>query len=472
MEQRIKRDVNLINLVSDFETRIEQGTLEYLDEKSINQLIDFYEREMQYDKAMEVVDLAIDQFQYRAEYLIAKAKLLFIESHLNESLEYIEKAELMAPGEREIICLKIKIYSHKKEFNKAKNLLEELRNSSYGEDMIDLYVAEATIYESEKNFDMMYIALKKALKINPSSREALEKFWRAVEASKNYADSIAFHKSLIDENPYNHIAWFNLGMSYNYDWKYEKAIDALEFAFIIQPNFEAAYTECGELCLQIGDVEKALDIFTEANQKFGPDSELMVTCASCHLKLGQVEKAKNILQKAMKIDPYNEEIYFYLGQCFEAKQNWYSAINAYFKAIELDSNRDEYYMALAKAYVAVEDYSKATINFNKATQLGSDNPTYWSDYVCFIIRLGLYEEANQILDEAEEFTFGAELLYCRAITYFFLKMKKDGLDILAEALEEDFEKHSIIYSLAPELEIDKDINAMIKYYEREFKEFA
>ncbi|HOY12738.1 MAG TPA: hypothetical protein PLY70_06335 [Saprospiraceae bacterium] len=174
----------------------------------------------------------------------------------------------------------------------------------------------------------------------------------------------------------------------------------------------------------------------------------------------------------MKIDPYNEEIYYYLGQCFEAKQNWYSAINAYFKAIELDSNRDEYYMALAKAYVAVEDYSKATINFNKATQLGSDNPTYWSDYVCFIIRLGLYEEANQILDEAEEFTFGAELLYCRAITYFFLKMKKDGLDILAEALEEDFEKHSIIYSLAPELEIDKDINAMIKYYEREFKEFA
>ncbi|HOY12739.1 MAG TPA: hypothetical protein PLY70_06340 [Saprospiraceae bacterium] len=285
MEQRIKRDVNLINLVSDFETRIEQGTLEYLDEKSINQLIDFYEREMQFDKAMEVVDLAIDQFQYRAEYLIAKAKLLFIESHLNESLEYIEKAELMAPGEREIICLKIKIYSQKKEFNRAKNLLEELRNSSYGEDMIDLYVAEATIYESEKNFDMMYFSLKKALKIDPSSREALEKFWRAVEASKNYADSIAFHKGLIDENPYNHIAWFNLGMSYNYDWKYEKAIDALEFAFIIQPNFEAAYTECGELCLQIGNVEKALDVFTEANQKFGPDSELMVTCASCHLKL-------------------------------------------------------------------------------------------------------------------------------------------------------------------------------------------
>lgn len=472
MEQRIKRDVNLLNLVSDFETRYDQGTLEYLDEKTINQLVDYYEREQLFDKAMEVADLALEQFQYRAEYLILKARLLYLEGDLKNSLKMLEKAALMAPGEKEVLTLKIKIYCQKKDFNKAKVVLDELRSVCYGEDMIDLYIAEAIIFECERNFEMMYVCLKKALRLDHSNQEALEKFWRAVESSKNHDDSIAFHKSLIDENPYNHVAWYNLGMSYSFNGSYKEAGDALEFAYIIQPDFEQAYTEHGELCLQNQWFTKALDIFTEVNNRFGPDSDHMVTMATCLIHLGRIEKAKQVLQKAMKLDPYNEEVYFNLGKCFEAKGNWYSAINAYLKALEIDNGAESFYHSIARAYVEVEDYNKATINYHKATQLGSDNPALWAEYACFLIRLGLYDEASQILDDAEDHTYGAELLYCRSITYFFMKMKKDGLDILAEALEEDFEKHTIIFSLAPELEIDKEINAMIKYYEREYKEFA
>jgi tetratricopeptide (TPR) repeat protein len=190
----------------------------------------------------------------------------------------------------------------------------------------------------------------------------------------------------------------------------------------------------------------------------------MINIATCNLKLNKIVEAKITLLKALKLDSHNDEIYFLLGECFAKNENWYSAINAYLKAINIDGEREEFYLALAKAYVQVEEYNKATVNFSRACKICNEDATYWKEYASFIIKLGLYKEALLILDEAEDHTFGAELLYCRAITMFFMKDKKAGLDILAEALCEDFSQSHIIYELAPEFEIDQEINSMIKYY--------
>ena len=45
-----KRDLQLINLVSDFETKFEQGNIDYVEEKTIYQLIEYYESEFQIEK--------------------------------------------------------------------------------------------------------------------------------------------------------------------------------------------------------------------------------------------------------------------------------------------------------------------------------------------------------------------------------------------------------------------------------------
>ncbi|CAG0902275.1 unnamed protein product, partial [Darwinula stevensoni] len=112
-----------------------------------------------------------------------------------------------------------------------------------------------------------------------------------------------------------------------------------------------------------------------------------------------------------------------VGECYSRDQVWYNAINAYHKAIELENRREEYYLGLAKAYLAVEDYNKATVNFQMATQTGPEDTLYWKEYICFLIKMGLHDEAIQVLDEAEDHTYGPDLLYCRAVTEYFLKNK-------------------------------------------------
>ncbi len=469
MEHKTKRDLNIINLVSDFETRFEQGNIDYVEEKTIYQLIEYYEGENQYDKAMEVLEVALDQFKYRSDFYIMKAKLLFNDNKINDCLSVLKHASNLSPNEKEITLLKIKALCSKKKIAEAKSCLKELRND-YFDDRLEYFIAESFLHEANKDYKSMYYSLQKALKIDSTNVEALERFWVAVDLSREYEDSIVFHKSIIDEQPYNHLAWYNLGLSYSFNWEYDKAIESLEYSFIINPNYEQGYLECAEICLQEGLIQKALDIYLEANNRFGPETEHMVNIASCYLKLDKIADARMTLLKALRMESHNEEIYFLLGESYMKSESWYSAINAYLKAIDIDDTREEFFLSLAKAYVKLEDYNKATINFHKATKLCVDDSLYWREYVVFVLRIGLYDEALQILDEADEHTFGADLLYCRAITLFFKKKKKAGLEVLTEALEEDFSLHTLLFELAPELEVDKDISSMIRYYKNEYED--
>ena len=469
MEHRTRRDLKLLNLISDFEHKFDQGILDYMDEKTLNQLIDYYEGELNFDKALEVVNIALEQYKYRSDFYIVKARILINDNKFDQGLELLNKAEIIAPYEREIAILKVKVNSMRKDFDTAEKLLQELKSFAMKDDYIDILLAESYYYEAKKDYDNMYNSLKKCLQLDYSNREALDRFLVSVELSKNFKDSIAFNNSLIDIQPYNHMAWYNLGLSYYGIWEYDLAVEALEYSFIIDPDFEDGYLECAEICIQQNNFEKALSIYLEADDKFGPDQDILINMATCYLKLDKVLEAKVLLLKALRLDNHNDEVYHLLGDCFSKNENWYSAINAYLKAIDLDSEREEYYLGLAKAYVHVEEYNKATVNFNRACRLCNEDATYWKEYASFIIKLGLYQEAILILDEAEEHTFGAELLYCRAIAMFFLKQKKEGLNILAEALSEDPSMNHIIFELAPEFEIDQEINSMIKYYCLEYE---
>jgi len=464
MENKIKRDSALINLVSDFESKFDQGEVGYMDEKVYLQLLEYYEDEYLFEKALEVADIAIDQYKYRSEFYIIKSRILLNSNKINDCLVALEIAESIAPFEREISIIKARALAIKKQFAEAHAILDDLRIGATKSDAVDILIAESFIYEHMKDYSAMYDALANAVTIDSKNEEAMERVWISAELSRRYDDSVELHKFIIEKDPYNYQAWYNLGHGYNCIWEYEKAIDALEYSFIINPDFESGYLDCADTCLQIKDYERALEIYIEANSKFGPNNELMVNIAHCYISLNRIGIAKQWLLKAIKLDGYNDEAFFLLGECYAKDMVWYNAINAYHKAIDLENRREEYYLGLAKAYLAVEDYNKATINFQMATQTGPEETLYWREYICFLIKLGLFDEALQVLDEAEDHTYGADLIYCRAITSYLLKDKEECMVLLEEALLENFEEHKLIFDIAPELKLDKDINSMIKYF--------
>jgi len=464
MEHRTKRDLALYNLVSEFEVNVEKGEVKYLDVKSFAQLIDYYENEGAYHKAISAATIALRQFKYRAEFYITISHLLLKTDEAERALNYLEQAEAIAPYENEIILLRARALTVTKQYEEAFKCLENAGAYASVEDQVEIHVCEAAIYYEMKAFDRMYLALTAALDMDPLNEEALTRMLTATELSRNFIQSIDFHKDLIDKQPYNYLAWYNLASAMNYEGDYEEAAELMEYSYIINPDFEDGYLESADIYRQINKYDKALSIYEEAVEVFGLDSDLLTNIAECQLHIGLIKQAKHNLYKAIRLEPHSEELYYLLGECYSRQEKWYSAINAYHKAIDIEDGSEDYYLGLARAYIAVEEYNKATVNFQLAVSLGPELSKYWLEFSSFLIKMGLYDEALQILDEAEDFTFGADLLYARSLTYFFLGDKEQGIEALQEALMEDSEQHHILFTLAPELELDPEIASMIAYY--------
>jgi len=467
MEHRTKRDPNLHSLVSDFENMIATGDLSYLKEKSYLQLIEYYESESQLDKAIEVIDLAISQFQYRAEFYVAKAKLLLQKNEIEETLNFIEAAETISPYQLEILTLKARAYAARGSYSLALNIIDDVKDRATQSDKLEISLTEAFIYECMGDYEAMFQSLKKALIINPTNSEALERIWISVELSKNYEESILLHKVVIEEFPYNHLGWFNLGHAHACVGEYKQAIDALEYSFLTNPNFEAGYIDCAELCFQVQEYKRAKDIYEELNAKFGPDAEYLVGIAHSQYQLGNYKDAKNNFKQALKIDPYNDEAYYLIANCHIKEANWLQALNALNQAIDLDDMREEYYHSLARCYVHLGDFVSAKKYYYKAARNGVEQSLYWEEYVSFLIKIGELDTANRIIIEAERYTYSDKLIYCKAIICLNTEERRKGIEALEEALIENFDNHKFFLDLAPSMNEDRDVLSAIKYYQGE-----
>ncbi|MEM1124152.1 MAG: tetratricopeptide repeat protein, partial [Bacteroidota bacterium] len=317
-------------------------------------------------------------------------------------------------------------------------------------------------------YDSMFVAWKQTLNFNPAHEEALDRIWLCVEMSRKFNESIELCNQLIDHDPYCDKAWYNLGHAHTYFGDYNEAIEAYEYAFIINNKFEWAYRHCAELCMEIQNYKKALDCYEEVLVHIPPDGELLFKIGQCYHFLGKISIAQKFYYQSIQLDDLNDEVYYYLGRCSVLQQNWEEATRLYRKAIEIEGKREEYFAALGQAYAKLNRNSRLAIRcFEKAIELAPEQSEYWVRLAAYLLESNNPQACLDVLMEADEHAVGAELLYCRAACLFKMEEKRTATNFLADALTEDYEGHEILFIFAPELKKVRKIRAIIDFYKYE-----
>ena len=142
----------------------------------------------------------------------------------------MEKAELLDSNDVNLYILKTDAYLALDMQEKAVALLEEAIHQFEGEENDD--------YEE---FDKVFDCLLLILQADPTSEEALYKICFWTDFTGRNEESIRLHLNIIEEYPYNELAWFNLGAAYQGLKLYEKAIDAYQYAVVIDLTMLTAY---------------------------------------------------------------------------------------------------------------------------------------------------------------------------------------------------------------------------------------
>jgi hypothetical protein len=78
-----------------------------------------------------------------------------------------------------------------------------------------------------------------------------------------------------------------------------------------------------------------------------------------------------------------------------------------------------------------------------------------------------FDKAQKALVKADKYSIGADLMFCKAAYCLLTDAKEKAIQIMEEALQENFLMHSILVELVPSILHDRELNSMIEYYRAE-----
>ena len=84
----------LFELLSEYEAMSQSGDVALLDERDFAQLIGYFEKERQPEKALEAIDIALEIFSYSVDFYTQKASILLSMDRLDEARKTIRFAGL------------------------------------------------------------------------------------------------------------------------------------------------------------------------------------------------------------------------------------------------------------------------------------------------------------------------------------------------------------------------------------------
>src|ERR1700744_576877 len=180
-------------------------------------------------------------YPYSSSLLLSKAEILFQAQKYGQAINALDTLDAVDDSNLEAVLLRADIYLAQLKHDQAAQLLEEKTLMFDGKERIEIMLELSDVYDECEDFEAVFNILRQILEMDYRNEEALHKisFW--ADFAEMHQQSVELHTKIIDEDPYNALAWFNLGAALQGQKKHEEAIEAYEFCVAIDEKFEFAY---------------------------------------------------------------------------------------------------------------------------------------------------------------------------------------------------------------------------------------
>jgi|GEM_PF-466779 len=452
----------LSNLVKRFETESRDDSISYYESTSFEALIYHYEEKFDFNAALAVVTHACEQHPFNTLFLSKRVRLLIDMEQFEDAHEILDKAEQLSPQDFELRICKAELYIFSKDFDRASALLGEMIKTDDRDEKIMALLVLTDLYEEQEKFTHAFNTLKHLLTVDPSNPIALERLWFAVELSERYEESMMLHQSIVNRDPYNYIAWYNLGHAQAQLGHLEKATESYEYAYIIKNDFELAYREAAEAHFQNGNFRKAIDVYNELMEQVKPDATLLVKKGKCFEFLNNFVRARQNYHEAIRLDSSFHGAFYRLGEAYSKEGKWKNALAAYKKGLKLNPHHADYAAALAEAYYFLENFQEAESHFRTAVNFASKGNWSWIQFITFLIETNQLDKAADTIEEAIPNYTGYEITVCQAAYLIAAGQKREGFHILTNYLQDTVKGLLFLFSFMPHLEKEAEIAQLFK----------
>ncbi len=426
-------------------------TTRMLSEEEYEWLITYFTIETQYDEALLAAEIAQTYYPFSANILFLKAEVLSRAQKYGQALLALDELEQIDQHHLDGTLLRAEILSYQERPELAAQWLEEQMHQFSGKEQVHLMLELADTYDEAEKFQDVWRILRQILILHPSNEEALHKisFW--AEFTDRQDESIALHKEITNEDPYNALAWFNLGAAYQGKRMFEKAVEAYEYCLAIDDKFEFAYRNMAEASIRLRWYQKALDALETHLEFARPEDVIFEAMGHCWEKKKDMNKARFYYRKASALNPNDDNIYFKIGETYFQEKKWEKAAKSFGAALELNHENPHYYLAMGNCLLELGHEERAVEAYTQALNIRPQNKTFWTALIRGLYRSERFEEALHKLEYAKLNTGPhGDYDYLKAALLIEMGKTKEALIHLEEGLSQKPRRLKVFTDLNPE----------------------
>ncbi len=455
---------NKKEVLDNFEKMLKKGEFDFLDLAVFEYIVEHYAEKGDFSKALLAAKAGYKQYPYSVEMLTDIASLLIETGRSQEAEEYIEKAEIYAPNDVDVLMLKGVVYLDQELFDEAIQVFERLLPDA--EEPSEVYYHMGMAYFGKKDTFMSIECFKNSIKADSKNEEAIFDMVNVLDTLDMLEETIPFYEEIIDSDPFSQSAWYNLGLVYDRLFKFDKAIECYEYAITLEDKYGPAYFNIACSYMSLNQYDKAIDFFRNALtcDNFD-DGIIFVNLGMCYLETGDVSAATKEFHNALKMNHDNYMAYFGIARCLDKQEKWMEAVHFLNKANKYYEYDINIWLLLAKCEYSLGNIISAVSALIKASELEPEVQEIWLDWSYIVSEQGDYVRALEIVEQGIDHMPENASLYYRAVVYLIKASKyKEGFIYLENALTLNFEKHNEMFEFFPELETQKALMKIIDQF--------
>ncbi len=438
-----------------------------LDEEEFEAVIEYYFQNNNEEQALLACDIARTYFPFSGSILLLKAEILTQAQKLGQAHRALDEMEQYDANNLDATILRSDIYLAQFRPDKSIEHLEEKSKDFEGEEKSELLLELSDLYDEVEDFEMVFKTLLRVIKIDVRNEEALQKICFWAEFTGHMEESVKLHTEITDEDPYNALAWFNLGAAYQGMKNYSEAIDAYEYCIAIDEKFEFAYRNIADAYMRIKEYEKALEALAKHLEIGKPEDVIFEAMGYCWEKRKNYPQARYYYRQASQLSPQDDTIFYKIGETYAREKKWDKAVKSFSTALHLDKENASYCMAIGNCLMEMDVKSEALVCFLNAVRLKPGTKSTWLALVRGLYLSGYFEEVILQLDVARDHCGDkGEFYYYHAAALIELGKVKEGAIQLENGLREAPKKLKTFTDLNPEYILRTAVAELISRYKK------
>lgn len=466
-DDSFRESTDLTELIEQFEKSIETEQHVFFDEDAMQRILEYYEIRMEMLKLEKAVDYALSQNPYSSDFIIRKAELCLHKKKYTDAHAWLDKAALFDTTEIDIFLVRADIFIETNKLHDALAVLQQGEQYADEGEKAFVFAEMSRVYELMENYPKALEVLFTAIENNPDNMNILEDAAHLVDMTEQYEQSITLHKNLLENNPYNWMAWYNLGRAYAGVTLFEKALEAFDYCIAIHEDFEYLYREAADVHFRMGNMKKTIEMLQTA-QQYAPDfDDYNYKIGLCFENLEEYKNARFHYRKAIRTDPYHDSAFYRIGETYRLEERYDAALVNYKKALRLDEQNEDYLATIISVFQKLDNVQETITYMYALVYTRTDVLTYWTELIQALYQNTDYEEALEVCAEAIQRCGNfAEFRYLESMILFKTGKEREAFSTLENALTKDFARHSILLDNDENFYYHPKVRQLVELYAR------